>query len=167
MMTAGTSYSYGNLNYKHPRLERWSAGIQRELGSNMAFQAVYNGQFAGNVGMSIKEDPLPQQYWNQTSTRNSALDGSLTANVANPFYITNFSSLPASSPLLYKRLSSVSFFTSPTVSVAPLLRAYPEMTGLTATNLNHRKFPDHSLDMPLHHRFADGFTLNFPPSLTR
>ena len=123
MMVAGTSYSYGNLNYKHPRLQRWSAGIQRELNSNMAFQAVYNGQFSGNVGMSIKQDPLPEQYWNQTQTRNSALDGSLTANVANPFYINNFSSLQTSSPLLYKRLSSVPFFTSPTISVAQLLRA--------------------------------------------
>ena len=91
MMTAGTAYSYGNLNYKHPRLQRWSAGIQRELSPNMAFQAVYNGQFSGNVGMSIKQDPLPEQYWNKTQTRNTALDGSLTSNVANPFYINNFS----------------------------------------------------------------------------
>ena len=167
MMTAGTAYSYGNLNYKHPRLQRWSAGVQREIGSNMAFQAVYNGQFAGNVGMSIKQDPLPSQYWNQTQTRNGALDGSLTANVANPFYINNFSSLQASSPLLYKRLSSVPFFTSPTVAVAQLLRAYPEMTSLTATNLNQRKFRDHSLDMTLQRRFTGGFSLNFALSLNR
>ena len=93
MMTAGTSYSYGNLNYKHPRLQRWSAGIQRELSQNMAVQAVYNGQFSGNVGMSIKQDPLAEQYWNKTQTRNTALDGSLTSNVANPFYINNFSFL--------------------------------------------------------------------------
>jgi hypothetical protein len=167
MMTAGTSYSYGNLNYKHPRLQRWSAGIQRELSSNMAFQAVYNGQFSGNVGMSIKEDPLPVQYWNQTQTRNTALDGSLTANVANPFYINNFSSLQTSSPLLYKRLSSVSFFTSPTVSVAQLLRAFPEMPGLTATNVNQRKFRDHSLDMTFQRRFAGGLSINFALSLNR
>jgi hypothetical protein len=167
MMTAGTAYSYGNLNYKHPRLQRWSAGVQREIGSNMAVQAVYNGQFTGNVGMSIKQDPLPSQYWNQTQTRNGALDSSLTANVANPFYINNFSSLQASSPLLYKRLSSVPFFTSPTVSVAQLLRAYPEMTSLTATNLNQRKFRDHSLDMTLQRRFVGGLSTNFALSLNR
>jgi hypothetical protein len=167
MMTAGTAYSYGNLNYKHPRLQRWSAGIQRELTQNLAFQAVYNGQYSGNVGMSIKEDPLAQQYWNQTQTRNTALDGSLTTNVANPFYIKNFSSLQDSSPLLYKRLSSVPFFTSPTVSVAQLLRPFPEMTSLTATNLNQRKFRDHSLDITLQRRFSGGFSLNFALSLNR
>ena len=133
----------------------------------MAFQAVYNGQFSGNVGMSIKQDPLPEQYWNKTQTRNTALDGSLTSNVANPFYINNFSSLQASSPLLYKRLSSVPFFTSPTVSVAQLLRPFPEMTSLTATNLNQRKFRDHSLDMTLQRRFSGGFSLNFALSLNR
>jgi hypothetical protein len=165
MMVAGTSYSYGNLNYQHPRLQRWSAGIQRELASNMAFQAVYNGQYTNNVGLAVKEDPLPAQYWNQTSTRNGALDSSLTANVANPFYINNFSSLQASSPQLYKRLSSVSFFTSPTVSVAQLLRPFPQMTSLTATNLNQRKFRDQSLDMTFLRRFSGGLSLNFALSL--
>src|SRR5260370_33487556 len=117
--------------------------------------------------MSIKQDPLPVQYWNQTQTRNTALDSSLTANVANPFYINNFSFLQASSPLLYKRLSSVPFFTSPTVSVAQLLRAYPEMTSLTATNLNQRKFRDDSLDMTLQRSFAGGLSLKFALSLNR
>ena len=167
MMVAGTAYSYGNLNYKHPRLERWSVGIQRELTSNMAFQAVYNGQYTNNVGMNIKEDPLPAQYWNQTSTRNNALDSSLTANVPNPFYLNNFSSLQASSPLLYKRLSSVSFFTSPTISVAQLLRANPQITSLTATNLNQRKFRDHSLDMTFQRRFGGGLSLNSALSFNR
>ena len=59
------------------------------------------------------------------------------------------------------------FFTSPTVSVAQLLRPFPEMTSLTATNLNQRKFRDHSLDMTLQRRFPGGFSLNFALSLNR
>ena len=124
-MTAGTAYSYGNLNYKHPRVQRWSAGIQRELGSNMAFQAVYNGQYSGNVGMSIKQDPLPAQYWNADADTQWRAGQQPHCQRRQSFLHHNFSSLQASSPLLYNRLSSVSFFTSPTVAVAQLLRAYP------------------------------------------
>ena len=41
------------------------------------------------------------------------------------------------------------------------------MTSLTATNLNQRKFRDHSLDMTLQRRFSGGFSLNFALSLNR
>ena len=41
------------------------------------------------------------------------------------------------------------------------------MTSLTATNLNQRKFRDHSLDMTLQRRFAGGFSSNFALSLNR
>jgi hypothetical protein len=122
----------------------------------MAFQVVYDGQYTGNVGMSIKQDPLAQQYWNQTMTRNSAPDSSLTANV-------NF--LQSSSPAIYKRLTAVSFFTTPTTSVAQLLRSFPQMASLTAMNLNQRKFRDHFLDMTFQRRFAGGLSLNGAVSL--
>jgi hypothetical protein len=165
MMTAGTSYSYGNLNYKHPRLQRWSVGIQRELSSNTAFQAVYNGQYTGNVGLNIKRDPLGEQYWNQTMQRNTALDSALSANVTNPFYINNFTYLQGTSPALFARLQSLPFFTSPTTTVQQLLRPFPEMTSLTATNVNARKFRDHSLDMTMQRRFAGGLSANAAVSL--
>src|SRR6266496_2351540 len=167
MMTAGTSLTYGNLHQRHTRLQRWSGGIQTELGSNMAFQAVYSGQFSGNIGLSVKQDPLPEQYWNQTQTRNTALDSLLNTQVTNPFNIANFQSLQTAAPLVYKRLASLSFFTSPTIATSTLLRPFPEMTSLTAANLPMRKFRDHSLDMTLQRRMSGGLTVNLALSVNR
>jgi hypothetical protein len=104
MMTAGTAYSYGNTNYKHPRLQRWSAGIQREIGSNMAVQAVYNGQFAGNVGMSIKQDPLPARIG--TRRRHATGRWIAASPPTSPILFTS----PTSVPCRRRRRCSINAF---------------------------------------------------------
>jgi hypothetical protein len=167
MMVAGTAYTYGNLQQEHARLQRWRVGVQRELGSNMVLEAAYTGQYSGNAGLSVRQDVLPETYWNGTLARNSALATDLNSNVSNPFYINNFQSLKTSDPLLYSRLASVSFFTSATVAKNRLLRPFPEMSTVTASNLPMRKVRVHSLDVTFQRRFANGLSLNMAFSSNR
>jgi hypothetical protein len=167
MMVAGTSYTYGNLQQEHPRVQRWRGGIQRELTTDMSIEVDYTGIYTNNEPLTITEDPLPAQYWNTTQVRNSALASDLSSQVPNPFYINNFQSLKTSNPQVYNRLAAVPFFTSPTIAKNALLRAYPQMSGLAASNLPMRKVRVHSVDIMALRRFSKGFSLNFGLSLNR
>jgi hypothetical protein len=167
MMVAGTSYTYGNLQQEHASVQRWRAGIQRELTRNMSLELAYSGMYSGNAGLNVRQDVLAGKYWNTTQVRNSALASDLNSNVTNPFYIGNFASLQTSDPQLYSRLSSVSFFTSKTVAKNRLLRPFPQMTALTAANLPMMKARVHSLDMTIQRRFASGLSLNAALSLNQ
>src|SRR5207253_11346032 len=104
--------------------------------------------------------PISEKYLNGTMIRNNALASDLNSNVTNPFFISNFAFLKTSDPLLYSRLASVSFFTSATVAKNRLLRPFPEMSTLTASNLPMRKVRVHSLDVTLQRRFSKGLSLN-------
>ena len=70
---AGQALSYGNLDREHARLQRWRAGVQKELGRNMAIEVAYVGTYSDNVDLTVRQDILPVQYWNHTDTRNAAL----------------------------------------------------------------------------------------------
>ena len=167
MMVAGTNYTYGNLKFKHASVHRWRAGVQRELGSNMAIEVVYSGMYSGNAGLNVRQDVLPEKYWNGTKTRNAPLATDLNSNVANPYYIGNFAALRTSDPLLYSRLNSVSQFTSTTIPKNQLLRPFSQQTNLTAANLPLRKARVHSLDATFKRRFSSGLTLNAALSLNK
>jgi hypothetical protein len=71
---------------------------------------------------------LPAQYWNFADARSSTTDTAMTAAVPNPFYAA-LASMQASNPTLYNYVSTVSWFTSKTVQVQQLLRAYPNAGG--------------------------------------
>ncbi len=167
MMVAGTSYNYANLKREHFRVQRWRAGIQRELGSNMAVDVVYTGLYGGNDDLNVKQDVLPEKYWNGTLVRNSALATDLNSNVTNPFYINNFQSFKTSDPLLYRRLASTAFFTSPTIQKNRLLRPFSQMSSLTALSLPMRKVWVHSLDVSFQRRFSSGFNVSMAFSANR
>jgi hypothetical protein len=167
MMVAGTSFTYPNLDREHARVQRWRIGIQRELGSNMAVEAVYSGLYGGNADLTVKQDVLAENYWNGTQVRNNALASDLNRNITNPFHISNFASLKQSDPLLYNRLASLSFFASPTVQKQRLLRPYPHMSNLNAAALPIRKVRVHSLDLTFQRRFSRGFNLNVAFSSNR
>ena len=58
---AGQSISYGNLDREHARLQRWRAGVQKELGRNMAIEVAYVGTYSDNVDLTIRQDILPAE----------------------------------------------------------------------------------------------------------
>jgi hypothetical protein len=133
----------------------------------MAVEVVYTGMYSGNADLRVRQDVLPEQYWNGTMVRNSDLATELNRNIKNPFYIGNFQSLKTSNPLLYSRLAAVPFFNSPTVQKNRLLRPFPHMSALNADALPVQKVRIHSMDVLFQRRFSSGLSLNLAFATTR
>jgi hypothetical protein len=164
---AGQSLSgalaYGNLDREHARLQRWRAGVQKELGRNMAIEVAYVGTYSDNVDLTIRQDILPSQYWNHTATRNAPLATSNNQNVSNPFFIGNLAALRASNPALYNRLAAQALFTSPTIQKNRLLRPFPHMSvgnGLQAQAQPLGQVRTHAIEVAFQRRFSQGLSLN-------
>ena len=118
----GQGYTYYPRNYAPALTQRWKASVQRELFRDQVIDVSYNGSYAS---YPFTEDLsyLPAQYWATGNTYNAAEQAAMTANVANPFYIGNLTSLQTSNPALYNYLDTVSWFTSKTLQTQQLLRA--------------------------------------------
>jgi hypothetical protein len=159
MTQAGAGWTYSPYDRKPAREQRWMAAVQRQFGQSMVFEASYMGAWVDQttVGQSISY--LPSQYWITGNTRDNTQYNLLTSNVTSPFYIGNFASLQSSNANIYTVLASRSFFTSKTISLANLLRAYPHMNGLTVNGYQGQsKF--HAANLTLTRRFAKGLNLN-------
>ena len=172
---AGQALNYGNLDREHARLQRWRAGVQRELGRNMAIEVAYVGTYSDDVDVSsflgntnntqasVRQDILPSQYWNHTDTRNAALATENNRNVPNPFFVGNLTALRTSNPALYNQLAAQALFTSPTIQKNRLLRPYPHMSvgnGLQALALPLGKVRTHAIEVAFQRRFSQGLSLN-------
>ena len=160
---AGQALSYGNLDREHARLQRWRAGVQKELGRNMAIELAYVGTYSDNVDLTVRQDILPVQYWNHTDTRNAALATENNRNIPNPFFISNLTALRASNPALYNQLAAQALFTSPTIQKNRLLRPSPHMSvgnGLQAQALPLGKVRTHAVEVAFQRRFSQGLSLN-------
>ncbi len=161
---AGQSISYGNLDREHAQLQRWRAGVQKELGRNMAIEVAYVGTYSDDVDLNIRQDILPSQYWNHTDTRNAALATENNRNITNPFHVSNLTALRASNPALYNQLAAQAQFTSPTIQKNRLLRPYPHMSvgnnGLGAQALPLGKVRTHAIEVAFQRRFSQGLSLN-------
>jgi hypothetical protein len=127
---AGRGFTFTPRDFAPAWQQRWRVSVQRELRKNMMIDVSYNGSFA-KIPVDQKIDFLPQQYWATGTTRNQALDDELNRNVTNPFNIKNLGALQSSDPFLYRYLSNLSLFSASTVRKNTLLRAFPQMSGLT------------------------------------
>jgi len=112
-----------------------------------------------HLAVSQNLQGLPAQYWNTTMTRNNAIATNLNANVPNPFNISNFASLQSSNPALYRQMSTLGFFTSSTIAKNRLLRAFPQMNGLTTTQY-YGKAKNNSFQAGFQRRLSKGLNLN-------
>jgi carboxypeptidase family protein len=163
MARVGQGYTFGRYDRVHPRVQRWRIGVQRELGANMVVEASYWGQYGGRLfpSQNLRLDALPAQYWNAGNSRNAALATELTRQVPNnPFYIGNFESIRTSDPVLYQQMSTLSMFTSKTISKDRLLRPFPQMGGLFDSAANIGSARTHAFELNFQRRFSRGFTLN-------
>jgi len=166
----GGNYNVQNQNHIHARQQKWRIGIQRELVKNLSVEVAYDGSYSDRGEISIRQDYLPQQFWipGSLNARDAAKQAALTANVTNPYAIGNFTSLQTSNPLLYQKMSTQAFFTSPTVQANRLLRPFSQLNnnvgttnqGLFYDNLPLGEVKVKQLQINMNRRFNQGFTAN-------
>jgi hypothetical protein len=167
----GRAFDAQNPNREHARVQRWRLSLQREISRNMAVEIAYNGMRGDHLDIMIRQDFLPEEWWNGSSVRDITQQNLLNANVPNPFFIGNLEPLRTSNPALYSQLAGNSFFTSRTIQRHRLLRDFPHMAvgnnGLRYQNLPLGENRSHSLELGLTRRFANGFTGNVFYTATR
>jgi hypothetical protein len=161
MARAGSGWSYYGFEAKRPRTQRWRVAIQHQLGSNTVIDVAYVGSWADRLYIAgYAEDALPEQYWASGEVRNDATANYLNANLPNPFQLSNFESLRTSSPVVYQQMSTLAFFTSPTIRRSQLLRPFPHMNVLSRSNIPEGVGRTHSMEISLERRFSQGFSGN-------
>ncbi len=167
MARVGRGFSFNPYEARHARQQRWRVGFQQQLGKNWLLDAAYAGSYSDRIGLDRNLSPLPENFWASGTVRNDANATNLNANVPNPFAIANFAGLRTTAPLVYQDLGTQTFFTSPTIRKNQLLRAYPQMNGLTDGMAPSGKSRTDSMELQLQKRFSQGFDLNFSYTLSR
>lgn len=156
----GQGFSYYPRSYKPTWDQRWRLGVQREIFSNQVLDVSYNGSYASSP-QSRNLSYLPFQYWNFSDVLNPAVQTAMTATVPNPFLYTNFPGLATSNASLYNYLSSLSWFTSKTLQVQQLLRAYPNAgAGLTENGGFQNKTVYNDIEVLYTKRFSKGIEIS-------
>jgi Carboxypeptidase regulatory-like domain len=159
----GSGYTIQNQSHEHARQQRWRFGVQREVARNLSVEVAYDGSYSDRMdNINIREDYLPQQYWipGSRNARDTATQALLTANVTNPYALSNFTPLRTTNAVLYQRMSANAFFTSTTVQRHRLLRPFSQINNLSYSNLPLGEVKVHSLQVNVNRRFSEGFTAN-------
>jgi hypothetical protein len=161
--------AYPSSNRKHARQQRWRLAIQREVARNLSVEAAYDESHSDRIGIDIRQDYLAQPYWipGSLNARDAATQTLLTANVTNPYAISNFAALQTANPVLYQRMATNGFFTATTTQRNRLLRPFSHINNLTFTELPLGEARGRSLLINVYRRFGSGFTANAALSFNR
>jgi hypothetical protein len=164
---------------EHPRMQRWRIGIERQIFNHDLVSIGYTGARTSDMNVNENFSGLPSSLYYVGNSRpmtsagatNSCAAGivnataagclqdtNLGANVTNPFYIGNLTSLQTSNPALYSAISSQSFFTSATIAKSTLLKPYPTSQLTIGEPIGHER--ETELDAAFTHRFSHGVTAN-------
>lgn len=127
--------------------QRWTLGIQRQLGANWLVEVGYTGNRGAKLGANRQLNPVPAQYLSRSPERDNDTINALSRNVPNPFRgISAFASSPA-------------FFNNANLTRAQLLRPYPHFTGLSTT-INDGFSWYHAGHVRLERRFRNGYSFS-------
>lgn len=151
----GALTGYGNQSIpvrlrstKQPYIGQWNLSIQRELPWQLVAQAAYAG--SAGVGLLGASTDLNQLSGEALSLVSKTIDGKPLGNIAiaNPFL-----QLPAE-----LRPSSTSILGSPTITIAQLLRPYPQFGNIVSYGHNIAHSSYHSFQLKVSRRLVDGLT---------
>jgi hypothetical protein len=117
-------------------VQQWNASVQRELTRHTTIDVAYVGSRITRVG-------VPDSNLNQLTVEQLALGQPILATVQNPF----FGSIPQSSSL-----------GDPRISVAQLMKPFPEYTTVSLYRNNVGKQDYHGLTMKFQQRYSRGLT---------
>ncbi len=147
----GNGISFFTSNITNPYSIRWNFDIQHQFGKDMMLQVGYigNKQVHGTLSNAISSTPL-LPFLSRSLVRDQATINALAAVVANPFA----GLLPGTN------------LNGSTVSVASLLQAFPEFSGVTQSNSNPGWGTFNELSVMFQKRFSHGLqaTVNYQHS---
>jgi hypothetical protein len=133
--------------YPHTRVParswRVQASIEHQFGRSLVVQAAYVGSRTTNITLDGNSNntrtyasgfqtatAVPGSFYVGGNQPNSASNNLLGAHVANPFYIANLSGLQTSDPVYYNVLTKSTYVTSPTITIANLVKSNPQLNTL-------------------------------------
>ncbi len=137
-------------NIRQPLIGQWNLNVQRELPGGLTIEAAY----AGNAGVGLLSGATdinqlsPESLAVARKVVNGAPLGNLT--VANPFL-----TLPAD-----QRPPATSILGRSTVTVAQLLRPFPQFGNVVSYSQNESHSSYHSLQITALRRVGDGLTFS-------
>jgi hypothetical protein len=124
-------------------VQQWNASLQRDLTSNITLDLAYVGSTITHVG-------IPDTNLNQLTVEQLALGAGLLARVSNPY----FGAVPRSSSL-----------GDPTITVAQLMKRYPQYTTVSLYRNNVGTTNYHGVTARVEQRLSRG--LSYLVSYTR
>ncbi|MBY0502343.1 MAG: carboxypeptidase-like regulatory domain-containing protein [Bryobacteraceae bacterium] len=155
----GRGFGYTAFNQPHARQQRWQVGLQRQIGERMVITAFYQGSYSDRISLGQTQTPLASQYFATGTVRNDANANNMNANVANPFFVGSLNRADYPAPV-WADMNTNGFFTSPTIRKSQLLRAFPQMNGVT----NNTEFSSYTradeFQFSFEKRFSAGWNLN-------
>ena len=125
-----------------PYTQRWSLTTQFGLGKELMFEVGYIGSRSVRLPVSRDFNAVPAKYLSTSATRDSAVIDALSANVANPF-------------LGIPQFAGSTFYSAKNVTVAQLLRPFPQFGSLT-TDIPTGASWYHGMTLRLDKRFSQG-----------
>src|SRR5262249_45545172 len=137
-------------NIRQPYIGQWNLNAQRELPGGIKFEAAYAG--AAGVGLLSGATDInqlsPDALAIASQVENGAPLGNLT--VPNPFL-----TLPVD-----RRPPATSILGRSTVTVAQLLRPFPQFGNVVSYSQNEAHSSYHSFQLTVSRRFGDGLTFS-------
>ena len=154
----GSSATLYDHNLTPARQQRGSIGIQHQLGASTLVDVQYSIGYTSHLQFSNNLTYTPASFYAGGEQPNTAPNQVLNTQVTNPFALANYSSFVGNNPAEYNLMSLNSFFTQPKTSVGSLVRAYPQMAGLTINQaLGQSHFQQ--ILVTVTHRYSSGLTL--------
>jgi hypothetical protein len=161
---AGAMYYLGSgpTIYDHnlvpARQQRGTIGVQYQFSNSTMLDVSYNIARTSHLQVTKGFAYTPASFYAGGQQPNTSPNALLSSKITNPFLISNYNGLASSNPVVYKRMSLNSYFTQPQIPISDLVRAYPQMSGLSLNqSLGESHFQE--LLITLTRRYSGGLTV--------
>jgi hypothetical protein len=160
---AGAMYYLGSSpiifdhNLAPAREQRATIGVQYQFNDSMMLDVSYNIARTTHLQVTKPFSYTPGSFYKGGIQPNTAPIALLSSKINNPFIISNYSSLQSSNPTVYNLMSLNSYFTQAQIPISDLVRADPQMSGLSLNqSLGESHFQE--LLITLTRRYSHGLT---------
>ncbi len=134
---AGSLYYLGAspMLYDHAlipaRQQRGQVGVQYQLSNSMVLDASYNIAYTSDLQATKNSAFTPQSFYAGGMQPNTTPSTVMNSKITNPFALGNLGGIASSNPAAYNMMSLNPYFTQQQISISNLVRAYPQMGGLS------------------------------------